>query len=147
MRRTPLARRSPLVRSSTWSSRSVRFTGPMPDVVAIVLERDHWCCAVCATGLTGTRGVDWSIHHRRPRRAGGDPRPETNLPANLVALCGSGTTGCHGWLESRRTEAAEMGLILHANDDPTQHPVAHAVLGPVLLDNAGGVWPVGEVAV
>lgn len=142
MRRTPLARRSPLARSSTWSSRrTVRFTGPMPDVVEAVLERDHHRCVVCACALCGQRGVGWSIHHRRPRRMGGDPRPETNLPANLVAVCGSGTDGCHGWLESRRTEASDMGLLLHANDDPSEHPVAHAVLGPVLLDNEGGVWP------
>lgn len=142
MRRTSLARRSPLARSSSWSSRSVRYTGPMPDVVQAVLERDRWRCVVCSECLDGRRGVDYAIHHRRPRRMGGDERPETNLPANLVALC----TDCHLWVESRRSEAAEMGLLLHANDNPSEHPVAHAVLGPVLLDNEGGVWPVGDAA-
>lgn len=115
----------------------------MPDVVQAVLERDRWRCVVCARPQLGQRGVDYALHHRRPRRSGGDKRPETNLPANLVLLC----THCHEWVESRRAEAADMGLLLHANDDPTEHPVAHAVLGPVLLDNEGGVWPVGEVAV
>ena len=76
---------------------------------------------------------------------GGDPRPETNWPANLVAVCGSGTSGCHGWLESNRTEAMEMGLILHANDVPAEHPIA-TWYGAVILDNAGGLWPAGEAA-
>lgn len=32
-----------------------------------------------------------SVHHVIPRSEGGD-----DVPANLVLLCGSGTTGCHG---------------------------------------------------
>ena len=136
-----LTRRSPLKRASTWAKRSVRFTGPMPDIVAAVLERDQHRCVVCSLPLHGTRGRDWSLHHRRPRRMGGDPRPETNLPANIVSVCGSGTSGCHGWLESRRTEAMHQGLILHADDDPSEHPIA-TWYGVVLLDDDGGVWPV-----
>jgi hypothetical protein len=49
--------------------------------------------------------------------------------------------GCHGWLESRRTEAMDQGLILHADDDPTQVPIA-VWYGAVLLDNEGLLWPV-----
>lgn len=33
-------------------------------------------------------------------------------PANLIALCGSGTTGCHGWVESNRHKARELGLLI-----------------------------------
>jgi hypothetical protein len=123
----------------------MKATKPKPgiraDVVEAVLERDQHSCVVCAKDLNGTRGRDWSIHHRRPRRMGGDRRPETNLPANLVAVCGSGVDGCHGWLESRREEAMEQGLILHADDDPTQVPIA-VWYGAVLLDNEGLLWPV-----
>lgn len=30
---------------------------------------------------------------------GGSRWPGINAPANLLTLCGSGTTGCHGWVE------------------------------------------------
>jgi len=115
----------------------------MPDVVEAVLERDQHSCVVCGQNLYGTRGYDWSLQHRRPRRAGGDKRPDVNLPANLVAVCGSGTERCHGWIESNRTEALALGLLLHADDKPSEHAVA-TWYGVVLLDNAGHLWPIGE---
>ena len=46
-------------------------------------------CAVC--GDTGSP----TLHHVLPRSHGGDDNP-----ANLVALCGSGTAGCHGMIEA-----------------------------------------------
>lgn len=144
MRRSPLKRASSLRRTAMKATRQT--TGPSRDVVEAVLERDQHSCVVCGHNLHGTRGLDWSIQHRRPRRQGGDPRPETNLPANLVAVCGSGVTGCHGWIEDRRTEAGEMGLLLHANDIPAEHPVA-TWYGSVLLDDQAGVWPItGDAA-
>jgi len=135
----PLSRNSSLKRSPMKTQRAKPAISP--DVVDAVLERDQHSCVVCGNNLHGTRGRDWSIHHRRPRRMGGDKRPETNLPANLVAVCGTGVDGCHGWLESRRTEAMDQGLILHADDDPTQVPIA-VWYGAVLLDNEGLLWPV-----
>lgn len=50
-------------------------------------------CARC-----GQRAANW--HHRLPRSRGG---PDD--PINLVALCGSGTTGCHGWVEHHPEQA------------------------------------------
>lgn len=51
-----------------------------------------------------------SVHHVIPRGEGGD-----DVAANLVLLCGTGTTGCHGahhgnpwypeWIERERTAA------------------------------------------
>lgn len=32
--------------------------------------------------------------------------------------CGSGTTGCHGWVESHWVEANKMGLRLSRGQDP-----------------------------
>lgn len=139
----PLSR-SPLTRKPM--KPSARPTGVRQEVTDAVLERDQHSCVVCGKNLHGTRGRDWSIHHRRPRRMGGDRRPETNLPANLVSVCGSGTDGCHGWLESRRSEAMEQGLILHADDKPSEHAVA-TWYGSVLLDDAAGLWPItGDAA-
>lgn len=114
-------------------------TGPSREVVDLVLERDHFSCAWCGDSLWGERGSDWSIGHRRPRRSGGDPRPETNLPANLVALHGSGTTGCHGEIEANRERAEEVGFLLHADAMPADHKLRHAVYGRCWLDDRGGI--------
>lgn len=53
---------------------------------------------------------------------GGSRRPELNTPANLILVCGSGTTGCHGRIESNRTRAYEDGLLLRADQTPTDVP-------------------------
>jgi hypothetical protein len=60
---------------STFAKKPVS-TGPHRDVVDLVLERDQHSCAWCGGCLWGDRGMDWSIGHRRPRRSGGDPRPD-----------------------------------------------------------------------
>ena len=142
-RKSSLPRRTPLKRGTMKPSR--RPPGVTQEIADAVLERDQHSCVVCGKNLHGIRGRDWSIHHRRPRRLGGDRRPETNLPANLISVCGTGVDGCHGWIESRRTEALEQGLILHANDKPEEHPIS-VWYGAVLLDNEGQLWPVGEAS-
>jgi len=116
-----------------------RSTGPDRNTVDAVLERDQRSCAVCGDGITGERGWDWSIQHRRPRRAGGDTRPDTNLPSNLVAVCGSGTTLCHGRIESHRAEAYEHGWLLRERDVPSQEAICHAVHGWCYLTDDGQV--------
>ena len=122
-----------------------RATGPDRLTVDAVLERDSWSCVVCGCGIFGERGWDWSIGHRRPRRDGGDPRPETNFTANLVTLHGSGTTGCHGVVESLRTESYALGWLLHAEDIPSRCPMQHHLHGWVYLNDVGG-WRAAEKA-
>lgn len=52
-------------------------------------------CVICGTqAATG--------HHVVPR---GAPHHGDDVPENLVALCGSGTTGCHGDIESAQQDA------------------------------------------
>ena len=87
------------------------------EVRQAVLVRAGWRCERCHVAL----GNDYSLHHRRPRGMGGTKRPD--LPSNLLALCGSGTTGCHGWVESRRAEAIEDGLLVRQHHDPATVPV------------------------
>lgn len=128
------------LKRSNIRSRS-RPTGPIPAVVEIVEFRDDDRCAWCGLGIRGTRGVDYSVHHRRPRRAGGDKRPETNRAANLVLLHGSATTSCHRAVESARAAARDKGLLLWATQLPAATPIHHAVHGLVLLDDLGGVTP------
>lgn len=69
---------------------------------------------------------------------GGSHDPLINSPANILLLCGSGTEGCHGWVESNRHESYESGLLVHRNDDPSELPVTLRY-GEVYLDDVGGV--------
>jgi hypothetical protein len=73
-----------------------------------VLSRNGYKCEKCGSDFLW--GV--SVHHRRPRMMGGSSNPQLHLSANLIALCGSGTTGCHGWVESHRTESRELGYLI-----------------------------------
>lgn len=117
--------------------RRYKSTGPAQDVVEACLERAQYACELRGCEVGDRRGVDWSIHHRLPRRMGGTRRLDVNLPSALIVVCGSGTAGCHGWIEARRTESYDMGLLLHAGDDPAAVPVELAV-GLVYLTDEGG---------
>ena len=78
---------------------------------------------------------------------GGSRLPSTDSAANLVVLCGSGTSGCHGWVESHRTEALGLGWLIRQGQDPEAIPVPVKLAGGrfVLLDSAGG-WTDGAFA-
>lgn len=67
---------------------------------------------------------------------GGTSRPAANALSNLITLCGSGTTGCHGWVESYPTAARELGLAVASWDNPLTIPVT-TWRGLILLDDAG----------
>jgi hypothetical protein len=54
---------------------------------------------------------------------GGANRADANRLSNIVTLCGSGTTGCHGWVEANRTRARDGGWLLYDIDDPTAAPI------------------------
>jgi hypothetical protein len=79
-----------------------------------VLERDGHLCARCSKSILN---VPSSIHHRCPRRMGGTTDPRINDPRNLVRICGTGTTGCHGMVESYRDQARIDGWLLRSLDD------------------------------
>lgn len=71
---------------------------------------------------------------------GGSSALDTNSPANLLLLCGTGTTGCHGWIESNRTKALERGwLVLQGQDPATVRVIFPSMQGPevVTLDHDG----------
>lgn len=102
---------------------------------AVVLDRDEYRCCACGK-YVGPFG-EYSIHHRRPRAMGGSKRPETDLPGNLIVLCGSGVTGCHGEVERHRVRALADGLLVsQAVNDPSLIPV-RTWRGEALLDNDG----------
>lgn len=119
-RRSGLTRREPVTRPTTRPKRN-----PMPpDVRALVIDRDGHACRRCGHPLPGGRGG--SVHHRIPRGMGGTTWTGIHSPALLVLLCGDGTTGCHGWIESNRAAALRLGWLLtrHLFDiDPADVPL------------------------
>lgn len=59
-----------------------------------LMKQAHWAfdeCVICG-------GIDISIHHILPR-GGWCGIAGDDVWENLVPLCGSGTTGCHGGVE------------------------------------------------
>lgn len=145
MKRTPLKTYAPLKRytalrqQSPTNTKRAKPTGPDRNTVDAVLERDQHSCGLCGHGLSGQRGRDWSVQHRRPRRMGGDTRQDVNLPSNLFAVHGDGVSGCHGRIESHRAESYENGWLLHDRDVPSQRPICHAVHGWCYLTDDGRV--------
>jgi hypothetical protein len=79
-------------------------------------ERDGNYCNRC--GQFGT-----STHHRKAGQMGGRSGAEHNQPSNLLALCGDGTRGCHGWVESHRALGYALGWLVPSWADPNEWPV------------------------
>lgn len=103
---------------------------------AIVKGRAGGRCERCGTA----HSQFWSVHHRKPRGMGGSRDPELTQPSNLLLLCGSGTQGCHGWVESNRAEAYAVGLLIRGRVSPILVPVKLRY-GLVTLDDVGGWQP------
>ena len=83
-----------------------------PEVRAGIVLASGGGCAGCgrATGL--------NVQHRRARGSGGSSDERKRRPCNGVALCGSGTTGCHGWCEQHPHLARDLGWRIDAGVDP-----------------------------
>lgn len=111
------------------------------DTVHLVWTRDEGCCSRCGSAITGERGRDWSVHHRAPRSMGGTSRAWIDAPANLVIVCGSGTTGCHGAIESNRNASRYAGFLVSANGLLRSEGVLidHAIHGRVFMFDDGSV--------
>ncbi|WP_407662394.1 HNH endonuclease [Mycolicibacterium palauense] len=78
----------------------------------LVAQRSGGRCERCG------RYGPTTMHHRVKRSHGG-PWSLTNI----TAVCGSGTTGCHGWIESHPRLAREEGFALKSWEDPATVPV------------------------
>lgn len=79
---------------------------------------------------------------------GGSKAAWVNLAANLLLLCGSGTTGCHGWVEGHRADSIDLGWLVSRLGvlRPAEVPVHHGLHGLVLLDDEGGTVSLGTAA-
>lgn len=137
-RRRPLDRRTALTSSGAPLKRTTlkptaqprrpaarRDTGLTPEQDAAVLDRDGNVCAVCG-------GPPGSIHHRANRQMGGRhgaAAARINNPGNALTLCGSGTTGCHGWITDltggvTREHLERLGWVVSAHHpNPADVPV------------------------
>jgi hypothetical protein len=166
MRSSPLARRTRRLKSGKPPQRHVRLrevspkraesagkptrprdTGPDRTTRQLIKERADWHCEVCGIQVYNRRS---SIHHRRGRGDGGSSKPEINQPSNLMLLCGTGTTGCHGKVtrNENRVKALTAGWVVELNtrQDPADVPVTHARYGRVFLLDDGTVRLAGSEA-
>lgn len=76
--------------------------------------RDHGVCVRC-------RRIDpvWGVSrdHRKGRGVGG-----LTVVENLQLLCGTGTTGCHGWKSTNPEKAFDAGYSVPGWADPLIWP-------------------------
>lgn len=114
---------------------------------AIVTERDGGVCVRCRR-VHPIHGINWD--HRLSRSIGG-----LWLPSHGQLLCGSGTTGCHGWRTSNPADAIREGyaVLRSATLTPAQWPARRwfatpygtVRLGWALYDDEGGVEEIDEI--
>lgn len=123
-------------------ARTRRRESVTPEQFAALIERDGGRCARDGAAVSGERGRDFSVQHRCPRGMGGSRNPKVHSLANYLLLCGSGTTGCHGWVESNRAAALASGWLVSRYADPAAEPVLMHGRGWVLLGVYGGWRPV-----
>ena len=105
------------------AAKSPRRTGPDREVRELVFQRDRWRCVICGRDVGA---MPASIHHRKPRGMGGTKDPSVNKPSNLIVLCGTGTTGCHGRVEGGRARAKKEGWLISQWANPVEVPIRYA---------------------
>jgi hypothetical protein len=84
----------------------------------LVYERSGGMCEIAIPGVCFGRAGNW--HHRKS--AG-----RVWTPSNGLHLCGSGTTGCHGWVTDHPNAANDRGWLLRSRQQPRLEP---AVITP-----------------
>jgi hypothetical protein len=121
--------------------RSTGATAGVLEAVVVRSMREDWpACEVCGGPITGERGLDWALHHRRGR----DGTPDSHTPQNQLVVHGAdNVSACHGRIHRNRgNESIDNGWLISRNGvnrDP--------LMIPVLIDH-GSRWtylaPTGE---
>ena len=114
-----------------------RKTGPSEATRLLVLMRANGLCEDCGGSLT--KGFGMSVHHRQPRGMASTKKLNSNSESNLPVVCGSGTTGCHGWIESNRSESYEKGYLVSYNKQSSEDTPIKLRDGWFYLTNEGTV--------
>ena len=139
MKRSPLARKTPLKRGTTRMRTTPKPGGNSditPGVRALTLARDGYACVCCGVSVIGRR---YSLGHRRRASQGGKP-----VPANLITLLGWGGEECHGRIDLYRDpDDAAKGYRVESWQDPALIPVmvfSPGGSGMTLFPTADGRW-------
>lgn len=103
---------------------------------AACFERAVGACEVCGYRLP-EKG--WNLHHRRARGMGGTRRKVSC--ADGLVVCGSGTQGCHGQIETNRAWALQRGYLVSKWEEPVQVPVFTARGAWVIFNHDGSTSP------
>lgn len=82
--------------------------------------RDAGRCVRCGVPVAG---IPHSCHHRQLKGQGGH-----DMMSNRATTCGTGTTGCHGWIHAHPILARIFGWLLQPWDEPAQVRMWHAHL-------------------
>jgi len=95
-------------------------------------DPNHARCERCG------RASPLTMDHLKNRSQGG-----TWAPSNIVILCGSGTTGCHGWKTEWPDAAHDAHWALKRGEEPGVTPIFHHPSQAwVRLDDDGMLIPV-----
>jgi len=108
-------------------------TGFSNEVRQLIRDRAEGVCEIQAV-CQGRAASTWQIHHRRPRGMGGSKRPETNMAACGLGVCGD----CHRLAESQREISYANGWLVKQQHNPADIAVLYRHRW-VLLDNDGNV--------
>ena len=111
--------------------------GPTPAVRRQVIARDLSKCQYCGRHVRTESGW-YSLQHRRARGMGGTRSEIANQPANLVLVCGTGTTECHGLIEAQPIQATARGFRISSSADPEKVPIVDEQGAEWYLTNDGG---------
>lgn len=112
------------------------------DAYELVTLRDSDTCQRCRHA----QGVNRD--HRKNRSQGG-----LSVVSNLQLLCGSGTTGCHGWVTTNPADALAEGWSVPGWATPSEWPARRWLrtrygtvrLSWVLYGDAGEVTEISEI--
>lgn len=129
----PLSRKTQLRRSRMKPTRP-KVSSEEQATRKIVNERSGGFCEGRLSGCLG-RATDKA--HRVGEGVGG-----AWSAVNILDLC----RVCHRWCHDNPKAAKDLGLMLESWQDPAKEPTAYMDAGFVLLDNEGGLWPVGDEA-
>ncbi len=100
---------------------------------AIVYERANERCEVRVIGFCF--GGATNYQHRKNRKH--CTKTELWAPSNGLHVCGSGTTGCHGFIHANPKIAYGKGWMVHSWNTPADVPVMLHDNTPVFLGDDG----------
>lgn len=135
MRRTGFtpAQRATRLTQTVMAKKRAKVTPEERAARKLIAHRSENVCEVCR------RTPAVNVHHRRNRSQGG-----TWDLANLLHLCGSGTTGCHGHITVNPKVSLEQGWTVRSTRNPADVPVWLGHRGFCFLNTDGSITEVEE---